>query len=204
VPDPRLETRARRLSYLTVGYNLLEGLASVAAGAASGSVALVGFGFDSFVESLSGGVMIWRFRDRGSLAAGDRERIERRALHLVGYTFWVLGVWVLYESGRSLYLAERADPTLIGIGIIVLSLIVMPLLFLAKRRTAAALGSRSLHADAKQTLACVLLSLGVLVGLLLNATLGWWYADPIIGLAIGLVLVREGRETLRTGELCSC
>jgi divalent metal cation (Fe/Co/Zn/Cd) transporter len=199
-----LERRARRLSYFTVGYNLLEGIASVGAGAASGSVALVGFGFDSFVESLSGGVMIWRFQDRSTLAPEERERIERRALRLVGYTFWVLGGYVLLDSGRTLYLGEPVESSWIGIGITVLSLVVMPLLFMAKRRTARALESRSLHADSKQTLACVLLSAGVLGGLLLNSMLGWWYADPIIGIAIALLLLKEGRETIRTGELCCC
>jgi divalent metal cation (Fe/Co/Zn/Cd) transporter len=204
MPQPNWEVRARRLSYFTVGYNLLEGLASVGVGAASGSVALVGFGLDSFVESLSGGVMIWRFQDRGETSAGERERMEQRALKLVGYTFWVLGAYVLYESARKLYLGERPEVALLGIAITVLSLVVMPALFWAKRRTASALGSRSLAADARQTLACVMLSVAVLAGLLMNATLGWWQADPLIGLGVAVLLCREGYEAIRTGELCCC
>ena len=200
----RLERRARRLSYFTVGYNLLEGAASVAAGAAAGSVALVGFGLDSFVESLSGGVMIWRFRERGSIDAHARERLERRAVRLVGYTFLLLGAYVLFESARKLWTGERPEPTALGIAITVLSLVVMPALFVAKRRTATRLGSRSLAADAKQTLACTMLSVGVLAGLVANLALGWWQADPIIGLVVGMVLLREGREALHQGTLCSC
>ena len=199
-----LERRARRLSYFTVGYNLLEGTASVAAGAAAGSVALVGFGLDSFVESLSGGVMIWRFRERAGLDAHARERLERRAVRLVGYTFWVLAAYVLFESARKLWTGERPEPSALGIAITVLSLLVMPALFIAKRRTAARLGSRSLAADAKQTLACTMLSAGVLAGLLANLALGWWQADPVIGLVVGLVLLREGREALHQGTLCAC
>ena len=148
-----LERRARRLSYFTVGYNLLEGMLSVAVGGAAGSVALVGFGFDSFVESLSGGVMIWRFRERGAMSHSDRERLEARAIRLVGYTFYLLAAYVLFESARKLYTGERPAPTSLGIAIAVASLVVMPALFWLKKRTAAGLGSASLRADARQTLA---------------------------------------------------
>ena len=129
-----MERRARRLSYFTVGYNLLEGMLSVAVGGAAGSVALVGFGFDSFVESLSGGVMIWRFRERGSMSHAELERLERRAVRLVGYTFYVLAAYVLFESARKLYAGERPEPTALGIAIAVASLVVMPTLFLLQRR----------------------------------------------------------------------
>src|SRR5688500_14927513 len=124
---PGLERRARYLSYFTVGYNLLEGAASVAVGAGTGSVALVGVGFDSFVESLSGGVMIWRFRGRAGRSAEEVERVERRAVRLVGYTFIALAAYVIVEAGRTLLEAERPEPSPVGIGITVLSLVVMPL-----------------------------------------------------------------------------
>ena len=203
-----LNRRALRLSYFTVGYNLLEGAASVAAGAAAGSVALVGFGLDSFVESLSGGVMIWRFRglsaDGAHACDPAAERKERRALKLVGWTFLVLGAYVGVESARKLWLGERPEASIVGIAIAVLSLIVMPLLFLAKRRTARRLGSRSLAADSKQTLACMGMSAGVLAGLALNAAFGFWQADPLVGLLIAGFLFKEGREVLREGTLCSC
>ena len=200
----RMERRARWLSYFTVGYNLLEGMLSVAVGGAAGSVALVGFGFDSFVESLSGGVMIWRFRERGTTSHAERERLERRAIRLVGYTFYVLAAYVLFESARKLYLGERPEPTALGIAITVASLLVMPTLFLLKRATAARLGSASLRADSRQTLACTAMSVGVLAGLVANSLYGWWQVDALIGLAIGVALVREGREAVRGGELCSC
>jgi cation diffusion facilitator family transporter len=198
--EAQLHTRALRLSWFTVAYNVLEGLVSVAAGTLAGSVALVGFGLDSFVESLSGGIMIWRFGARSGRAA-DR---ERRAIRLVGYTFWVLGAYVLWESAEKLLRGERPEPTVLGIAITVVSLLVMPALYLAKWRTAERLGSRSLAADSRQTLACMGMSAAVLVGLVVNQLFGLWQADPVIGLLIALLLFREGRETIREGKLCCC
>ncbi len=199
-----LNDRARRLSYFTVGYNVLEGVASVVAGALAGSVALVGFGLDSFVESLSGSVMIWRFRRRRDLVPEEDARRERRAVRLVGYTFFVLAAYIVYESLNRLYFAEAPAPSLAGIVITSLSLVVMPVLYWAKDRTGRRLASRSLRADARQTLACMLLSAAVLAGLLLNATLGFWQIDPLIGLGIAAFLVKEGREAVKEGKVCSC
>ena len=203
--EAQLQTRALRLSYFTVAYNVLEGLVAVAAGMVAGSVALVGFGLDSFVESLSGGVMIWRFGDPQEQAesCGTEDR-ERRAIRLVGFTFWILGAYVLYESVEKLLRGERPETTLLGVAIVVVSLVVMPALYLAKRRTAEAIGSRSLAADSKQTLACMGMSAAVLVGLTLNGFFGLWQADPVIGLLIAGLLFREGRETIREGKLCAC
>lgn len=195
-----LNARARRLSWFTVIYNVLEGVASVLAGGAAGSVALVGFGLDSFVESLSGMVMIWRFRDAGPRG----ERRERRAIRLVGWTFLVLGAYVLFDSARKLWTGERPQGTTLGIVITVVSLMVMPVLYVAKKRTAERLGSRSLAADSRQTLACMGMSVGVLLGLLLNRVAGFWQADPLVGIAIALLLFREGREALTKGTVCSC
>lgn len=200
----QLNERALRLSYFTVAYNVLEGVASLVAGALAGSVALIGFGLDSVVESLSGGVMIWRFRPHGSLTPHEVEQREQRAVKFVGYTLYALGAYVLYESGRTLYLAEAPDPSLVGILITSLSLVVMPVLFYAKVRTGRHLQSRSLVADAKQTLACVFLSAAVLLGLVLNATLGFWQIDPFIGLLIAGCLFKEGREAVEQGKVCRC
>lgn len=194
--------RALALSYFTVGYNVLEGVASLLAGGAAGSAALVGFGLDSAAESLSGGIMVWRFRTRR--APADAERAEHRAVRLVGYTFFVLAAYVLLESVRKLWSGERPEASTLGIVITLVSLVVMPVLYLAKRRTARAIGSRSLAADSKQTLACMGMSAGVLLGLMLNRWLGLWQADPVVGIAIALLLVREGREALREGTLCCC
>ena len=198
--DP--ERRALRLSYFTVAYNVVEGLASVAAGGVAGSAALVGFGLDSFVESLSGGIMVWRFRTRRPHA--DAERAEHRAVRLVGYTFFVLGAYVLLDAARKLWLGEHPEGSAVGIAITLVSLVVMPLLYVAKRRTARRIGSRSLAADSKQTLACMGMSAGVLLGLVLNRAFGLWQADPVVGIMIALLLFREGREALREGTLCCC
>ena len=194
--------RALRLSYFTVGYNVLEGVASVLAGGAAGSAALVGFGLDSAVESISGAIMVWRFRTRRP--HDEAERAEHRAIRLVGWTFFVLGAYVLLDSARKLWLGDRPEASLLGIAITVASLIVMPALYLAKQRTARRIGSRSLAADSRQTLACMGMSAGVLLGLLLNRAFGLWQADPAVGILIALLLFREGRETLREGTLCSC
>lgn len=198
-----LNRRALRLSYFTVAYNLLEGAVSVTAGALAGSTALVGFGMDSFVESLSGGVMIWRFRGGGGDARA-REAREARALKLVAYAFFALGAYVLYEAAEALLAGHPPERTVIGIAITVLSLIVMPLLFVAKYRTGKKLGARSLVADSKQTLGCLWMSAAVLIGLLANRFFGLWQLDPVIGLAIGAWLLKEGWEAHRHGKLCAC
>jgi len=199
-----LHKKALLLSYLTVGYNLFEGVLSLLAGSLAGSIALVGFGLDSFVESLSGGIMIWRFRRHAHLTAAEEERREKLAIKLVGWTFFGLAGYVLYESLKKLAFQEAPAPSLLGIIIALASLILMPLLFALKLRTSAGLGSASLRADARQNLACAFLSLALLVGLGLNYVAGLWQADPIIGLIIGAVLVREGYSTLKEEKLCSC
>lgn len=199
-----LHKRAMILSWLTVGYNVLEGIVSIAAGAAAGSIALVGFGLDSFVESLSGLIMVWRFTGARERSEEDEERRERRAAKLVGWTFFLLGAYVAYESIHKLWTGERPEPSILGIVIAVVSLITMPALWWAKVRTAKAFGSRSLSADAKQTMACTMLSAALLLGLGLNAWAGLWWADPAIGLVIAIFLFREGYETLHEEKLCSC
>jgi divalent metal cation (Fe/Co/Zn/Cd) transporter len=200
----RLHGRALLLSYLTVGYNVVEGIVSIGFGAAAGSVALVGFGLDSFIESLSGGIMIWRFSQHGRISEDREKKVEHRAVRLVGWTFVVLAAYIAFEAARKLVTHQVPDASLPGIIIALVSLVTMPTLFLLKRRTARAINSHSLAADSKQTLACAMMSAVMLVGLLLNAWLRLWYADPIAGLVIAGWLVKEGIETLRTGELCAC
>ncbi len=196
-----LSKKALLLSYFTVGYNILEGVVSILAGLlAGGSIALVGFGLDSFVESLSGGVMIWRFRKHGKISEEEEEKVERRATRLVAYTFFVLGAYVLYESIRKLYLREAAEPSLFGIIIAIVSVIVMPVLFYLKYQTGKSIGSRSLVADSRETLACVFLSVSLLIGLGLNYLYGIWQADPVVGLIIVGFLAKEGYETLTEEE----
>jgi len=202
--DSGLHKKALRLSYITVVYNILEGLVSIFAGSLAGSIALIGFGLDSFVESLSGGVMIWRFRKHGQISEEEEEEVETKAVKFVGYTFFVLGSYVLYESIRKLLVYEAPEGSLLGIIIAIVSIIVMPILFYSKYQTGKSINSRSLMADSKQTLACVFLSMALLIGLGLNYFVGLWQADPIIGVLIAIFLVREGYTTIREGELCRC
>lgn len=199
-----LQTRALWLSYATVAYNIIEGVVALLAGWLAGSIALVGFGLDSAVESLSGGVMIWRFRHRQELTPAQEARLEKRATRLVGYTFFILAAYVFYEAAEKLFRQDPPAPSLLGIIIATLSLLIMPGLFYLKYQTGQALGSASLKADAKQTLACALLSLALLIGLGLNYLYGIWQADPLIGLLIAVVLCREGYEALREEKLCTC
>jgi divalent metal cation (Fe/Co/Zn/Cd) transporter len=200
----RLQKRALLLSYLTVGYNILEGAVAIFAGYLAGSIALVGFGLDSFVESLSGGVMIWRFRPHPGRTPEEEERLEKKAVKLVGYTFFILAAYVFYESVERLWFQEAPAPSLLGIIIAAVSLVLMPALFYYKYSLGRSLGSASLMADSKQTLACALLSLALLIGLGLNYLYGIWQADPVIGLLIVALLVREGYEALKEEKLCTC
>ncbi|MEE6258237.1 cation transporter [Plantactinospora sonchi] len=190
-----LSRRSLWLAYATAGYNLLEGLVAIAAGAAASSTALVGFGLDSFVEVSSAAVLIWQFRAQ---VPEDRERL---ALRLIGVSFFALAAWVTVDAGRSLLSDGDADASPVGIGLAVASLIVMPLLVRAKRRTGRELGSATVLADSTQTMLCTYLSAVLLVGLVLNAVLGWSWADPIAALVIAAVAVREGVEAWR-GEHC--
>jgi divalent metal cation (Fe/Co/Zn/Cd) transporter len=199
-----IHKKALRLSYFTVGYNLIEGLVSVIFGAAAGSFALIGFGLDSFIESLSGSVMIWRFSRHGIISPEEEERIEQRAITLIAYAFFALGAYVLIESLRNLYLGERPEHSLPGIIIAIVSLIVMPVLFFLKRRTGRTLKSKSLLADSKQTLACMMLSSVLLIGLGLNYLWGLWWADPTASAVIAVLLLREGYTAYKEREICAC
>lgn len=198
----QLLQRGLRLEYVTVGWNILEGLVAVTAGIAAGSIALVGFGVDSFVETISGAVLVWRLgaEARGRLDEAVVERFEHRAERLVGVAFLLLAAYVAFEAVRSLLGGEAPDASPIGIALTALSIVVMLWLAGQKRRTGDALGSRALVADAKQTYACWYLSVVTLIGLGLNALFGWWWADPVAALAIVVLLVREGFEALRGEE----
>lgn len=194
-----LLNRGLLLEYVTVGWNVLEGIVAVAAGLLARSPALIAFGADSFIESISGGVLIWRLAGErsGRHDEDGTKRIERRAERLVGVSFVLLATYVAVEATRALLTAEAPDASLIGIGLTALSIAVMLWLARAKRWTGEALGSRALMADAQQTYACWYLSISALAGLALNALLGWWWADPLAALVIVVFLVREGIEALR-------
>jgi divalent metal cation (Fe/Co/Zn/Cd) transporter len=199
-----LQKRALHLSYFTVGYNVVECALALLAGSLAGSIALVGFGLDSLVESLSGGVMIWRFARHATMSPEEEERLEHRAIKVVGSAFLVLAAYVLYESLKKLIRQEIPAPSLFGICIALASIIVMPVLFYLKYQTGKSLGSASLMADSKQTLACAMLSVALLIGLGLNYWFGLWRADPVIGLVIVILLAREGYHALKEEKLCTC
>jgi divalent metal cation (Fe/Co/Zn/Cd) transporter len=192
----RRRNNALALSYVTVAYNVLEGVVSVAFAYAAGSPALLGFGVDSFVESLSGLVMVWRF------SGAQNEHREQKAIRAVGASLVLLAAYVGYEALTSLYLSEPPERSIVGLVIAGVSLVTMPILYMLKRRTANDIASRSLATDAKQTLACILLSIALLIGSGLHYTFGIWQADPIAGAIIAAFLVCEGYRAWATRELC--
>jgi divalent metal cation (Fe/Co/Zn/Cd) transporter len=201
VEDPsrrrQLGRRAQLLAAASVSYNLIEAVIAITAGLVAGSIALVGFGLDSIVEVSSGLIILWQFRHPLP------ESRERRALRLMALAFFALAAYVTVESVRALMSGHEPDPSPVGIGLAVASLLIMPFLSWAQRRTGRSLGSNAVVADSTQTLLCTYLSAVLLTGLVLNATLGWSWADPIAGLVIAAVAVREGLEAWR-GEGCAC
>ncbi len=198
-PDRRrqLGRRARLLAAASVSYNGIEAVIAISAGLVAGSIALVGFGLDSIVEVSSGLIVLWQFRHPLP------ESRERRALRLMALSFFALAAYVTVESLRALLGGHEAEPSAVGMGLAVASLTIMPFLSWAQRRTGRSLGSNAVVADSSQTLLCAYLSAVLLVGLALNATLGWSWADPVAGLVIAAVAVREGLGAWR-GEGCAC
>jgi len=192
----RLHSRALKLSYFTVTYNIIECIVSIISGFIAGSTALLGFGSDSLVESLSGLIMIWRFRKHGIVSKDEEDEVDKKATFFVGITFFLFGLYILYESIRKLILGEKPEPSLVGIIIAIASIIVMPILFYLKFKTGKSIGSKSLLADSKQTLVCLFMSISLLIGLCLNYLFGFWQADPIVGLIIVAFLFREGYEII--------
>jgi divalent metal cation (Fe/Co/Zn/Cd) transporter len=189
---PALLQRALRLEYLTVGWNIVEGVIAIAAAMASGSVALLGFGIDSFVESASGSVMIWRLHAERRTADEARiEQVERRAQKLVAGSLVLLAAYIAWDSITSLLGDERPEPSPVGILLAIASLTAMWWLARQKRRVGIALGSRAMSADAFQTDACFWLSLFLLIGIGANALFGFWWADPLAALAMTVFIGRE-------------
>jgi len=196
----RLVRRGLWLNYLTIGYNTLEAIVSLVAGVLSGSVALVGFGFDSIIEVTASIAAQWRLR--ADWDHERRERVERATVRVIGATFIALAIYVAVDGAKALWQHEQPERTLAGIIILCLSVIVMPVLARAKRRIARAMGSRSLEADAKQTSLCAYLSVIALGGVALNAMIGWWWADPVAALAMVPIIAKEGVEGLRAEDAC--
>jgi divalent metal cation (Fe/Co/Zn/Cd) transporter len=192
---PQLLRRALRLEYLTVGWNIVEGVVAIVAALGAGSVALLGFGIDSFVESASGGILIWRLlAERHATDEARVEQVERRALGLVAVSLALLAAYIVWDSTTSLLAVDRPEPSAVGIALAIASLAVMWWLARAKRRVGVALGSRAMSADAFQTDACFWLSLFLLLGIGANALLGSWWADPVAALAMSVLIGREALQ----------
>lgn len=195
--------KALRLEYLTISWNVIEGTVAVGAAMAAGSVALIAFGIDSFVEVLSAGILVWRLKSEQNFRKGESlERLDQRAHRAVGLSLYGLAVFVVLDAAWTLWKQERPDPSMLGLAVTTLSIAVMLGLARAKRGMAAALGSRALKADAFQTTACWWLSLAALAGVGLNALFGWWWADPVAAIGMSVFLVREGREAWAGEECC--
>jgi divalent metal cation (Fe/Co/Zn/Cd) transporter len=188
--------RGINLSYVTILYNSVEAIASLAAGFISGSVTLVGFGADSVIEVASSLAAQWRLRI--DVHEHRREEVEQRTRQFIGWSFVALAGYILWDSSHSLWTHEEPSRSVFGLIVLILSVIVMPLLARAKRKVAREMGSSALAADAMQTSLCAYLSLIALIGVALNALLGWWWADPIAALAMTPIILREGVEGIRS------
>ena len=197
-----LVRRGLWLNYATLSYNIVEAGVSLLVGLLAGSVALVGFGFDSVIEVVASIAAQWRLR--ADLASERRERVEQTSHRVVGWCFLALGAYIAYESVESLWTRSRPDRTLIGIAVLAASAVVMPLLARAKRRVAHALESPSLGSEAAQTSLCAYLSIIALAGLALNALFGWWWADPLAALAMVPIIVKEGLAGIRRRHPADC
>lgn len=194
-----LVARGRRLEYFTIAWNGFEAAVALVSGLLAGSVALVGFGLDSVIETVSAGILLWRLRAEADPLR--REHAERTARRLVGTCFLLLAAYVAVGSLRALWTKAQPERSIPGILIAVAAVVVMPLLGRAKRRVAAQMGSRALHADSRQADFCAYLSAILLAGLLLHVLLGWWWADPVAALVMTPIIAREGVQGLR-GESC--
>jgi divalent metal cation (Fe/Co/Zn/Cd) transporter len=191
-----LARRVRLLVAATITYNGVEAVVAITAGALASSTALIGFGLDSVIEMSSAAAVAWQF------SAVDHRRRERTALRIIAVSFFALAGYVTVESVRALVGSEHARHSTVGLALAAVSLLVMPVLSAAQRRTGRELGSASAVADSKQTLLCTYLSAVVLVGLAVNSLFGWWWADPTAALVIAAVAVTEGRHAWRGDDCC--
>ncbi len=192
--------RGKRLEYFTIAWNSLEGLVAVIAGVLAGSISLIGFGIDSFIEVTSGSVLLWRMAVDAD--AEMRARNERRSLRIVGVCFLTLAAYVLYEAVSGVVQSQAPKQSLPGIVLACASLVVMPFLARAKKKVGHELGSRAMAADARQADFCVYLSTILLTGLLLNFALGWWWADPVSALIMVPIITNEGIQAMRSQTCC--
>jgi divalent metal cation (Fe/Co/Zn/Cd) transporter len=208
--DERMDTdrkgllrRALHLEWLTVGWNAVEGVIAVLAALAAGSVALLGFGIDSFVEAISGAVILWRIgAERRGADAARIGRVEGIARRGVALSLWLLALYVAADATAALVSGERPSSSAVGVALLILSVAVMKWLANAKRAVAIALHSHAMEADAAQTDFCWKLSVVALIGLVANAILDWWWADPVAALGLSALIATEGRRTWKLGIAC--
>ena len=192
-----MHRRGLRLEWFTVAWNVVEGVVAIGVGLATGSVSLVGFGADSFIEVISAVTLLWRLRKAGPHAsAEERGAAEKRALYLVAATFFLLAAYISFEAVSALISGEGPEGSTVGLVLSVISLLVMPALAYGKQKTGRKMGSEALRADAIETWVCSYLSLTLLLGVGLNAAFGWWWADPAGALAMLPVIIWQGWETL--------
>jgi len=193
--------KALIINCFLIVYNIIEAVVSVFFGMRAESIALVGFGLDSMIEVSSAVILVWRLSHSGTEEEGHEK--DRKALFLIGISFFLLAAYVVYQSTNKLIKHEMPDSSIPGIIIAGLSLAIMPVLGLMKKKIARQIGSRALEADAMETLICSYLSFALLFGLGLNAWLGWWWADPVAGLVMVYFLIKEGREAIQGENCCS-
>jgi divalent metal cation (Fe/Co/Zn/Cd) transporter len=195
--QPALVRRARFLAWLGLGWHAVEAAVAIGAGVVAGSIALVGFGADSLVESLAGVTVLWRFAESRSAS----ERAERRAQQVIGASFYAIAIYIAAEATRTLVSGSHPDVSWVGIGLATVTLAVMPPLAAAKARVGDQLHSSATKSEGRQNMLCAYLSAALLVGLGANALFGWWWADPFTAFVIAAVAVDEGRKAW-AGEAC--
>ena len=195
----KLARRAKLLAFVGVGWHGIEATIAVGAGIVAGSIALIGFGADSLIESVAGIVLLWRF----AASRASSEDAERRAQKLIALSFYLLAAYVGIESLRSLFIGDKPDASWVGIGLAIVTLLTMPRLAVAKARLGEKIGSSATKSEGQQNMLCAYLSAALLVGLGANALFGLWWADPITALVIAGVAVKEGRESWRGESCCS-
>ncbi len=190
------------LEYVTIGWNVAEAIVAIVAGIIAGSIALVGFGLDSIIEIVAAGMLLWRLRLelQGQKTMEEHTIAERRALFVVGVTFFLLALYIVNESGSKLYYKEKSEESIVGLVLSILSLIAMPVLAVMKFRTAKSLESKALRADAVETAVCAYLSFALFLGLGLRTWFGWWWADPVAALLMVPLIVREGWEAIEESK----
>jgi divalent metal cation (Fe/Co/Zn/Cd) transporter len=199
-----LSKKSLRLSYISIGYTILESIFSIGGGLSFNSISLLSFGLDSLIETLSSSIVIWRFKKGEGLSKEADHELEHKATWLIAYSFFVIAIYTAYESIRKIYFHETPRQSLLGVVVAILSIIVMTIMFQNKKNLAKEMGSMSVEADSKQTLVCAMMSVVLLISLGLNYFYGLWWTDGVGGLIISIFLLREGWQSYKEQKVCLC